>query len=65
MILEVVDELVEILRQNISLSPLTVGQTSLWGGWKSLAIRTCGDLGYSATCLQPWSRKAANCKTFA
>ncbi len=39
--------------------------TLLWGGWKSLPIRTCGHLGYSATCSQPWSRKAANCKTFA
>ncbi len=54
-----------ILRQYISLSSLTVGKTSLWGGWKSLAIRTCGHLGYSATWPQPWSRKAANCNTFA
>ncbi len=41
-----------------------VGKTSLWGGWKSLAIRTCGHLGTSATCPKPWSRKAANCKAF-
>ncbi len=54
-----------ILRQNVSLSSLTVGKTSLWGGWKSLAIRTCGHLGYSALCPQAWSRKVANYKTLA
>ncbi len=54
-----------ILRQNNSLSSLTGGKTSLWGGWKSLPIRTCGRLGYSATCYKAWSRKAANCKPFA
>ncbi len=54
-----------ILHQKISFSSLTVGKTSLWGGWKSLAIRTCGHLGYSAICPQPWSWKAVNCKTFA
>ncbi len=32
------------------VSYLNVGKTSLWGGSKSLAIRTCGHLGYSATC---------------
>ncbi len=53
-----------ILRQHISLSSVTVGKTSLWGGWKSLAMITCGHLGYSATCPQQWSRKAASCKTF-
>ncbi len=54
-----------ILRQNISLSSLTVGKTSLLCGWKSLALRTCGHLGYSATCPQRRSRKPANCKIFA
>ncbi len=53
------------MRQNISPSSLTVGHASFWGGCISLAIRTCGHLGYFATCPQPWSREAVNCKTFA
>ncbi len=50
---EVVNELVEIValiaRQHIVRSSLTVGIAQLWNGWKSLVIRTRGQLGYATT----------------
>ncbi len=46
-----------VVRQYILLSSWAVGITPLWGDWKSLVIRTCGQHGYTATCPHAWSRK--------
>ncbi len=54
MSLEIMDAFVEIVGQrpycasNVSLSSLTDGITQFWDDLKGLAVRTCGQHGYTA-----------------